>query len=510
MKRLRIFWLRAIAALNLVFLLNLSPLTQGAFAQDTTATLQQLSSRLSEFRLANGMQFVVLERHRAPVVSVVTYARVGAVDEPTGQTGVAHFLEHLAFKGTPSIGTVNYQQEEPLLAQLDQTFLALRRAEAKGEGDRIDVLRPRFEALKSNAAQLVRPNELGRILETAGAVGLNATTSTDATQYYCSLPANKLELWMSLESERFRQPVFREFFEEKSVILEERRLRFDNQPMTQLLEAVKVAALPGHPYARPVIGEQRDIEALSPSDVRQFFQKYYGPENLTVAIVGDVDPQQVQTLAQKYFGALPQRTPPPRPALQPLPPLSQPTRVQVKADSQPWYVEAYRIPPESNPDFDVLALVQRLLSQGRLGWLEKDLVEQQRLAVVAESILGYPGTHHPNLFVLYAAPAEGHQTAEVEGAIAQVLQRLKTTPLSAADLQRVKNQVQAGLLRNLDSNHGMAQLLAEYKAESGSSHQLFTDLERLNQITPAEMQKVAQRIFRPDNRVVGELVPRAI
>jgi predicted Zn-dependent peptidase len=508
LKRLHSFLLRAIAGLCLAVLLGLSPLSQGAYAQASQTPLQQLASRLSEFRLENGIRFVVLERHRAPVVSVVTYARVGAIDEPLGQTGVAHFLEHLAFKGTPTIGTLNYQQEEPLLTQLDQTFLALRRAEANGEGDRISALRPRFEVLKSNAAQLVQPNELGRILESAGAVGLNAATSADATQYYCSLPANKLELWMALESERFRQPVFREFFEEKSVILEERRLRLDNQPMTQLLEAVKAAALPGHPYARPVIGERQDIEALSPSDVRQFFQKHYGTENLTVAIVGDVQAQQVHQLAQQYFGPLAKRAAASRPAPQKLPPLTVTPRIQIQADTQPWYVEAYRIPPETDPDFEVLALLQRLLSQGRLGWLEQSLVEQQHLAAVAESMVGYPGTQHANLFVVYAAPAAGRQIPELEWAIAEILERLKTTAVPEADLLRVKNQLQASLLRSLDSNHGMAQLFAEYVAESGSSHQLFADLDRLGQITPADLQRVAQRIFRSDNRVVGELVSR--
>ena len=190
--------------------------------------LDRVVQNVSEFRLDNGLKFIVLERHQAPVVSFVTYANVGGADEPDGKTGVAHFLEHLAFKGTTRIGTSDYKAEQPLLDRLDQLATQLQATPDKSAASKLQA---EFDQVEAKATQLAKQNEFGRIVEQAGGVGLNANTSADATRYLYSFPANKLELWMSLESDRFLDPVFREFYKEKAVILEERRLRTDNSPI---------------------------------------------------------------------------------------------------------------------------------------------------------------------------------------------------------------------------------------------------------------------------------------
>lgn len=249
----------------------------------TPSYLDQVIQRVSEFKLANGLKFIVMERHQAPVVSFLTYANVGGVDEPEGQTGVAHYLEHLAFKGTRRISTLDYAAEKPLLQRLDQLFGELQAARANGNRAEVQRLETEFKQVQAEADRYVVQNQMGRIVSQAGGVGLNANTSTDATRYFYSFPANKLELWMSLESERFLEPVFREFFKEKEVILEERRLRTENSPIGQMMEAFLDTAFRVHPYRRPVIGYAEDIRNLSRQNVEDFFDTYYGPGNLTIA-----------------------------------------------------------------------------------------------------------------------------------------------------------------------------------------------------------------------------------
>jgi predicted Zn-dependent peptidase len=259
-----------------------------AFARADTPTptsesiqpyLDRVIERVSEFRLDNGIKFIVLERHRAPVVSFLTYADVGGVDEPNGKTGVAHFLEHLAFKGTTRIGTKDYKAEKPLLDRLDQLAEQIQAAKATGKQAEVAKLQAEFTKVEDEATRLAKQNELGRIVEQAGGVGLNAATSADATVYFYSFPSNKLELWMSLESERFLDPVFREFYKEKDVILEERRLRTENSPIGKMIEAFLDAAFTEHPYKRPVIGYDQDIRNLTRKDVQQFLIPTIFPVN---------------------------------------------------------------------------------------------------------------------------------------------------------------------------------------------------------------------------------------
>lgn len=465
--------------------------------------LQRVIDQLTEFRLDNGMKFIVLERHQAPVVSFLTYADVGGANEPDGKTGIAHFLEHLAFKGTQRIGTRDYQAEKPLLDRLDQ--LAEQIAAAKDPAE-VARLQAQFERVEAEAAELVKQNELGQIVEQAGGVGLNANTSTDATRYFYSFPANKLELWMSLESERFLEPVFREFYKEKDVILEERRLRVDNSPIGTMVEALLDEAFKVHPYQRPVIGYEQDIRNLTREDVQQFFTTHYVPRNLTMAVVGDVNPQQVKQLAQVYFGRFPAQPAPPALKIEE-PRQTQTREVALQLPAQPWYLEAYHRPGINHPDHVVYEIIGRLLSDGRTSRLYKSLVEQQQLALTAQGFSGFPGDKYPNLILFYALTAPNHTLEQVQGALRQEISKLQTTLVSAPELERVKTQARAGLLRSLDSNAGMAELLLEYEVKTGSWRNLFRELEQIVAVVPADIQRVAKTTFMAENRTVGRLLP---
>lgn len=467
--------------------------------------VDRVVDRVTEFTLDNGMTFIVLERHQAPVISFMTHVNVGSAYEVAGKTGVAHFLEHLAFKGTTQIGTSDYQAEKPVLEQLDQLFDKLQAAKAAGRTAEVTTLQAEFDALQQQAATYVRQNEYGQIVERAGGVGLNANTSADATRYFYSFPANKLELWMSLESERFLDPVFREFYEEKDVILEERRLRTDNSPVGKMIEAFLETAFPGHPYGRPVIGSEQDIRNLTRKDVSDFFKTFYTPDRITVAIVGDVDPTDVKRLAETYFGRYQTRSRAPD-VVAIAPVQSSPNTLTLNLQTQPWYFEGYQRPASTDPDDAAYQIMAAILSGGRTSRLYQTLVEQ-KIVLNVEASNGFPGDRYSNLMLLYAQPAPGHTIEEVASLLDAELQRLKTEPVSPAELERVKTQSRAGILQLLAANQGMVGLLAEYQAKTGSWRNLFEELKAIEAVTASDIQRVATTTFVPEKLTIGRLLP---
>ena len=487
-------------------------LSWGCFAvksANATTSIQpyvdKVVEQITEFQLDNGMKFIVLENHQAPVVSFVTYADVGGVDEPDGKTGVAHFLEHLAFKGSEKIGTTNYRAEKRVLNRLDRIYDRIKAAESRGNRAEVEMLQARFAKVQAEAAKYVISNQFGQIVETAGGRGLNAATSADYTIYYYSLPSNKLELWMSLESERFLEPVFREFYQEKQVILEEKRLAVDNSPIGRTIKVFLDTAFTKHPYQRYVIGYERDIRNLERTDVREFFSNHYTPNNLTIAIAGDVDSDRVKQLAKVYFGRYP--TKPKAPEVTKVePPQTETREFTLKLNSQSLYFEGYHRPSINDRDHAVYEVIASLLSDGRTSRLYQSLVEEKQVALVAEGISDFPGKKYPNLMLFYAATAPNSTVDDVAQALSQQIDLLKNERVSQTELERVKTNLRADLLRSLDSNLGMARYLAEYEALTGSWQNLFKELDAIADVSAADIQRVARETFTPQNRTIGRLL----
>lgn len=466
--------------------------------------LEQVKDRVTEYKLDNGMKFIILPEKEAPVISFVTYADVGGANEETGETGAAHFLEHLAFKGTSEIGTTNYQQEKDIIKRLDKVYQQLQTAQEKGNQSQVQQLQKQFSKLQQEASQYVVQNEYGKIVQTEGGVGLNAATSADYTVYFYSFPANKLELWMSLESERFLDPVFREFYKEKQVILEERRLRTENSPVGKMVEEFLGTAFTQHPYQRPVIGYEEDIRNLTRNDIRDFFETYYVPQELTMAIVGDVDPEQVKDLAEVYFGRFPSEKTPPKVTAEE-PPQTESREVNLTLNSEPWYFEGYHRPAITHEDHVVYEVIANLLSNGRTSRLYQSLVQNKQVALSAKGLSSFPGNKFPNLVLFYALTAPNHTLEDLSEALTVEIEKLKTEPVASEELDRVKTQMQASLLRSLDSNEGMARQLAEYDAKTGSWENLFTELEAIASVTADDIQRVAKQTFTEDNRTIGRI-----
>eukprot|EP00271_Cylindrocystis_brebissonii_P008732 TRINITY_DN23215_c0_g1_i1.p1 TRINITY_DN23215_c0_g1~~TRINITY_DN23215_c0_g1_i1.p1 ORF type:complete len:789 (-),score=93.95 TRINITY_DN23215_c0_g1_i1:254-2620(-) len=496
------------------------------------SALVSLRSRVSSFTLPNGMRWVVAERRASPIVSCHTYAAVGASDEIDGQTGLAHLLEHLAFKGSRRVGTRDADREEVLLELLDEVFYDRLEAAETGNWGASRRLAKQFEMLKQKASELAVPNEYGALLSRQGGVGLNAQTSQDSTEYFVSLPSNKLELWMSLESERFRAPVFRELYSEKEVVKEERRLRVDNAPLGRFSETFAEAAFPGRAYRRPVIGYPSDLERIGRREVESFFRERYTPRSLTCAVVGDVDAHEVERMALKYFGgwAAPVVTQfvGDVPAAQwrvsdgweTVPSLVADGReddndlsrrtIRMALPTSPFFMEGYYRPGASSTDDPAISVLTSVLSGSRTSRLYKNLVLSGQVlsASAAES---FPGDKQPCCLLLYGIPNLGSSTDEVARLLEQQLEAIASDGVSEDELQPAHKSARAGLLEVFGSNSGVARLLCEYSSESGSWEGLLRESQFLEEVTPADVQRVAGQLCRSSNpRVAGHVRTAAI
>jgi predicted Zn-dependent peptidase len=467
--------------------------------------LAQFEKRMTEFTLDNGLKFFVLERHEAPVVSFHTYADVGAVDEVRGITGMAHLFEHMAFKGTKTIGTKDYQAEAELMEKMDEIFLLLKAERRKGkqaDEARIKQLEEKFQQLQVEAQRYLVHDEYEEVFSREGGSGFNAYTSQDATQYIVSLPSNKLELWMMLESDRFANPVLREFYKERQVVMEERRLSVESQPIGRLLEEFLSVAYKAHPYGDNVVGHMSDIETLTRAEAEAFFEKYYSPGNLTIAVVGDVDPDQVRSFAVKYFGRIPSR-PKPDPVETVEPPQLGERRVEVEDPAQPFVLIGYHKPDIHHPDDAVFDAITDIVGIGRTSRLYKSLVKEKKIAVAASGFQGMPGNKYPSLFLFYAVPARGHTNEECEEAIDAEIERLKSELVTPEELDKAKTRARASLIRQLDSNSGLAAQLTFYQVVTGDWRNLFGQLDKIEKVTAEDVRRVAGEYFTTRNRTVG-------
>lgn len=477
--------------------------------QANAQSLQDFEEKVTEFTLDNGMTFLIIERPVAPVVSMVSFVDVGGVDEPIGNTGIAHIFEHMAFKGTPEIGTNNWEKEQPLLEETDRVYQEWLDEKYSPQPDsaKMDDLWNRFENLQEEAGEFVENNEFSQIIERNGGTGLNAGTGADQTVYFYSLPENRLELWFSLESERFKNPVFREFYKEKEVVREERRMRTESQPFGRLLEEFAAVAYTGHPYGRPVVGWNSDITATTMADAREFYDKYYVPNNITIAIAGDVDPEEVREMAETYFGDM-QSGPEPPPVYTKEPEQRGERRFTIEGESQPFFLMGYHTVDQDHPDANALQLLGTVLSGGRTSTLYQRMVEEEQTALQVSALNGYPGTKYESMFLTLAIPNQNVGVDTLETTILEEIEKVKEGNIDEQALDRARTNARANLIRNLDSNSGIAQALAGAEAQRGDWKKVFTDLEELDQVTEEDLQRVARKYLTKQNRTVGTIITK--
>jgi predicted Zn-dependent peptidase len=475
--------------------------------QTSAQSLEAFEERVTEFTLDNGLHFIIVERNVAPVAHFFTLVDVGSANEPVGRTGIAHIYEHMVFKGSKTIGTTNYEEEVQYINQMDDAYIAWLREYNKFEPDeeKLEELWARFQELQERAGEFVVNNEFTQIIEREGATGVNAFASADATGYFYSLPQNKAELWFMLEADRFMNPVMREFYVEKEVIFEERRQRVDSNPFGRLLEELSATAFSAHPYKNPVIGWPSDIRNTTIADTWDFHEKFYAPSSFTIAIVGDVNPAEMRRLAEKYFGPMQYRDPAPE-LLVEEPEQRGERRFVIEERSQPIYIEGYHVVNNQHPDYQALNLLSNILSSGRTSRLYRRMVVEDQIALQASTINGYPGSKYPGLFLAFVVPNQDVDMETVESTLREELQIIKEDGVTEEELNRARTNARANLVRSLTSNQGIAQSFAFAHVNSGNWRALFTNIDRLNEVTPDDIRRVAQEYLKKNTRTVGMIV----
>ncbi len=487
--------------------IGLAVLLAGTTGQLTAQDLTDFEERTTLHRLENGWTFILVERSVAPVFSFETLVNVGSAQETPGITGVAHMFEHMAFKGTPNFGTTDYETEKLALDAMEAAYeeYQAERLSLAPDPERLDKLHAAFEEAEEAAAAFVVPGEFDRILSGEGGVGINAFTNTDFTGYIYSLPANKIELFCYLESDRFLQPVFRDYYKERAVIQEERRQRTDSQPIGRLLEQFQATAFVAHPYKQPVVGYMSDLQSITMTDARKFYEKYYVPANMVTAIVGDIDPDTLIPLLEKYFGRVPAGPLPE--SLRTVEPEQLAEKVITLVDpSQPLYIEGYHIPGHTHPDQPVWDAIDDILSRGRTSRLYRSLVREKRIAANAGSFSQLPGSKYPTLWLAYAFPSPNSSNEEVRAAIREEIERIQSEEVTDEELDRFKARAKAGLLRSLRSNSGLASNLVDFQTLYGDWRELFRYIDRIEAVTKEDILRVTRQTLRAENRTVGMIV----
>lgn len=542
------------------------------FLVPTLALSETLADKVTDFRLDNGMKFLVVKRDVSPTFFGVIGFNVGSINERDGLTGISHLLEHMMFKGTTTVGTTNYNKEKKYIARIDEVaieimdvrpeigkwrleifddfsrdLIAALPDEERDEigSDKIKELSALVEMLASTGETPAEADLYPTLMEEAGADYyemyqhlkglelelaevqkehkelmikdelwdtykqhggrmLNAFTANDLTAYIVALPSNRLELWMMLESDRMKDAIFREFYSERDVVMEERRLG-ENDPESELYDAFAAAAFQASPYGRPVVGWMSDLEMMTRQEVEAHFKQYYAPNNATGILVGDLDPAEVEKLAKKYFGRIRAQEPPP--AIVTIEPEQKgERRVIVEFDSNPEVLIGYHVPVPPHPDAYPVQMLVAILGQGRTSRLYKKIYEELELTSEAPRVSTEPGMKLPNLLYIEATPRHPHTTEEVEQAIYDEIEAIKREPPTERELQRIRNRIDAQMVRSLGSNYGIAFQLGFSELIRGDWRTYLTDTERVKAVTPEQVSAVAEKYLMPSNRTVATLV----
>jgi predicted Zn-dependent peptidase len=478
----------------------------------------EIESKVVEFKLDNGLTFLVLPRHEAPVVSILTMVNVGSAEDPKGAAGMAHLFEHMAFKGTWELGTKDMKKEKKWMEEEDRIFDLILDERAKfGRADStwLAELDSLLQIASDSAEQYIIVNEFAQIYKQNGGINLNAGTMNDKTFYYAKYPANRLELWMAMESDRFANPVLRQFFQEKQTIAEERRMTRESSPQGKLTDEFMAAAFKEHPYRNSGIGPMSDIQNYSRDVALAFYKKYYVPTNMVIAIVGAVDPDEVRKLAQKYFGSLPAALKP-RKVMTIESPQNGERRVVIKEEVQPFYICGFHIPEVNHPDFPAVEALADHLGQGRTSRLYENLVKDKKIAAYVGAFAGYPANKYPSLFIIYSAPSKDHTNQENDTEIIAEIEKVKTELMSDEELKKIKARARAKLINELASpsspiletiNDGLAYQLAYYELIRNGWRNMFKELDRVNALTAEDIRRVANEYLDLDRRTLALLEP---
>ena len=508
----------AFTVFSLVLFANLAPLLvyadSNTISEKNNAKLNTPSSALEDFKqsvhrfvLSNGLRVVFVRRSTAPIFTGQIWVKVGGVNEVPGKTGASHMLEHMAFKGTTTIGTKDYVKEKPLLDHLEQlvsSLDALQAGDSRSSPEEIDQLRTEISATQKSLGDLWIDNEFSSIYQRSGASGLNAATSKDYTFYTVSLPISAFELWCSMESDRILHPIFRQFYKERDVVLEERRMRVEDNPGGMLYEHLLASSYLNHPNRLPVIGWYADIKFLRTSDVIALHKRYYRPDNVVLSIVGDLNEQQIEPLLEQYFGRIPKPK-----GIVPGVTIVEgeqkgPREVTVEYEAEPQLMIGYHKPTYPDPDDSYFAVLHSLLSDGRSSILYRQLVQEEKIAAAIETSEA-PGELYPSLFTVGAYPARGVELIALRDRIQQIFDRLKDQSFSSEALAAAKQRVRVGFLSGLSTADGIASIIGKSELLWNDWQVILDAYGKMEQTKESDIKRLADKYLKVRNRTTAYL-----
>jgi predicted Zn-dependent peptidase len=480
------------------------------------ASVQAQKVPVSEHVLSNGMKLLLVERHDEPSISGGWVAHVGSSNERPGITGIAHLFEHMMFKGTPTLGTRDYPRDLQIITEQEKVREEMRREvdrmrAAYRRGDIDDLLKPenqtpryreleaRFKELVEDQRKILVKNEFDRVYTSGGGSHMNAFTSVDLTGYYITVPANKLELWMWMESERLFHPVFREFYAERDVVFEERRMRTESTPLGKFAESFEALFWESHPYGWPTLGLPADVSSISKAEADDFFSTYYAPQNITLILVGDFQTSGAVEMARRYFERIP-RGPKDPPSFVPVV-MPQPAekRMNAEAEANPQVDIYWHTVPFQHRDHYPLTVLAQILST-RTGRLYKKMVLGSQVAT--DVMAGQFARKWAGVFNISGEARDGKTPEQVEEGVYAVLEELKQADLPPEELQKVKNNFAAGEYRRLSSNFPILQQLLMSEG-LGDWREINDAGAKIQAVTAADVRRVAVKYFTREQRAVG-------
>ena len=471
---------------------------------------------VEEFTLSNGMRWLLYENHNSPTIAAGWTAHVGSVNERPGITGISHFFEHMMFKGTKTIGTKDIDEDLRLIeeqeklrdgmrAEMEVMRERLRRGEIddlqKPENwtDRYRELDQQFDALVQRQREITVKDQMDQIYTKNGGEFLNAFTSEDQTAYFLRIPSNRLELWAWLESDRLLNPVFREFYSERDVVFEERRLRTESTPLGKFDEEFNALFWEASPYNWPVVGWASDIPMYTLAQAKQYFATYYAPNNLTGVLAGDFKAAEVKPILERYFGRIPRGTVEPPLVVTLEPKQLGEKRFNAEAETSPTVRIWWKTVPFVHKDTPALDLLSDVLS-GRTGRLHKGLVLGRQVA--NESSASIEPRKLAGIFMVETTVKDGKEPAAAEAAVYEEIERLQREPVPAEELQKVKNAFKANAYRRLSNPFAIFVQLVTYDGV-GDWRLINTSPERADAVTADDIQRVAREYLTKENRTVA-------
>ena len=519
---------KRVSLLFFFFLLSFSsfsslwPQAQNQFLKPIFSSFE---SKIRHVKLDNGLRLILMRRGTAPVLSAYIKFRVGSYDESKESYGIAHMLEHMLFKGTRLVGTRDFGKEEKYIQlsvrfaqKLDhwrRQYLQLQKKAEASKSFQKDAQRAKEEVaryqrhldiLNQQSALYRIPEEDAYIYASQGARGYNAYTSSDLTNYQVNLPSNRIEVWARLEADRMQNAVLRNFYTEREVVREERRMRVDNSPRRSLWEKFRTRMYHSHPYGHPIIGPMESIKFLDYEQAMQFYKDYYTPANTVIALVGNFDLDYAEKIVRKYFGSIPPRkTKPPREAL---PPKPHSLDVEWEGGNSSLLYMAWFKPPMPDPKDFYLEILGSILAGSPETRLYRRLVSKEKLAVNVFAENGVIGNRATNLFLIGVEPTTQASLGRIREIVLEELKKIQTEGPTAKELALAVRKQRLQIINYLQDNARLADLLSYFEVITGDYRILFSYNALLDGIQAKDIQEAASRYIDPKYTMSARLIPK--